>query len=174
MIPVEIDFENYKIRCIEKDDIENILNCINELNKTSCETGVSDLFTYKDIEDRYIETLLNSLDYFCVIKYGDNFIGLIKGYIENKRNINSIWISSLVIFKQYDSEELRSKIINKIENYFMNNFSVNKFYMLKEAKVNEANNYKKYFGYSLRRVVDNNKNNSIIMLILEKNRDKTI
>jgi GNAT superfamily N-acetyltransferase len=147
VIPVKIHIDdNIIIRNIESDELNEVLKCVNESEENFGALGRTSIFTYEDIEQRYLETLISSLEFFCGIFICDKLVGIIKGRIENK-NVSEMWILSFLISNEYRSKGIGSQMLKSFENYFLQNYSTEKFCILalessKSHRFWTANNYK--------------------------------
>lgn len=128
-MPVNIINEDITIRNIEKEDLTDVLVCVNQSDESVVAMGRASLFTIEEIHQRYIETLINSMEFFCCIEYKGKAIGILKGRLESK-NPNELCLTSLILLEEYRGLGLGSKILNSVEEYFSNNFCVDKFYAL--------------------------------------------
>lgn len=128
-MPVNIIHGDINIRNIDKEDISEVLKCVNQSNESFTSMGRNSSFTREEIHQRYLETLINSMEFFCCIEYKGNTIGILKGRLESK-NPNELCIMSLILLEEYRGFGLGSKILKCVEEYFSINFSVNKFYSL--------------------------------------------
>jgi hypothetical protein len=168
MIPVRISINNISINNISPEEFNTVLSCINESDDNYRVLGRNDPMTYDEIEQRYIESLMNSLEFFCGIYMKNNLIGIIKGRIESKCE-KELWILSYLFFNQYRNQGNGSEILSYFENYFFDNYNINKFCVL----IIENNDLGKKFwnknGYKVARITKANKFNTISeMMILEK------
>jgi GNAT superfamily N-acetyltransferase len=128
-MPVNIINGDIIIRNIEKEDLIDALRCVNQSDESVVAMGRASLFTIEEIHQRYIETLINSMEFFCCIEYKGIAIGILKGRLESK-NPNELCLTSLILLEEYRGLGLGSKILKSVEEYFSNNFCVDKFYSL--------------------------------------------
>jgi GNAT superfamily N-acetyltransferase len=128
-MPVNITNGDIAIRNVEKEDLNEVLRCVNQSNESFVVMGRASLFSIEEIYQRYLETLINSMEFFCCIEYKGIAIGILKGRLESK-NPNELCIMSLILLEEYRGLGLGSKILKSVEEYFSNNFCVCKFYAL--------------------------------------------
>ncbi len=128
-MPVNIINGDIAIRNIEKEDLTGVLRCVNQSDESVVAMGRASLFTIEEIHQRYIETLINSMEFFCCIEYKGIAIGILKGRLESK-NPNELCLTSLVLLEEYRGLGFGSKISKSVEEYFSNNFCVDKFYAI--------------------------------------------
>lgn len=128
-MPVNIMNGDIAIRNIEKEDLLEALKCVNQSNESVVAMGRTSIFTIEEIQQRYLEALINSMEFFCCIEYKGIIIGILKGRLESK-NPNILCLTSLILLEEYRGLGLGSKILNNVEEYFSRNFCVDKFYSL--------------------------------------------
>lgn len=86
MIPIRIKNEKLTIKSINKKDLSNLYNLIRELNYSKNLYQDSNL-SFDYIKNRYIETLINSMEYFCGIFSKNELVGFLEGKVRSKRRI---------------------------------------------------------------------------------------
>jgi RimJ/RimL family protein N-acetyltransferase len=129
MIPVNVKKENFIIRNIEASDLKAVLNCINEAEENFKTLGRDISLDYYELEQRYLESLMNSLEYFCGIYFEEKLIGIVKGRIENRAE-EELWILSYLLLQEYRNKGIGTKILKGIEEYFHLNYSIDKYCIL--------------------------------------------
>lgn len=150
-MPINIINREIRIRNIDKEDINEVLKCVNQSNESYRAMGRSSLFTIEEIQQRYLETLVNSMEFFCCIEYKEVTIGILKGRLESK-NPNELCILSLLLLEEYRGMGLGTNILKSVENYFKDNFFVNKFYVLIIENNKRAIKFWTNNGYKIARV----------------------
>lgn len=125
-MPINIINGDIKIRNIEKEDLNEVLECVNQSNESITAMGRASLFSMEEIHQRYLETLINSLEFFCCIELKGIKIGIIKGRLESK-SPNELSIMSLILLEEYRGQGLGTIILKSVEDYFTDNFCVDKF-----------------------------------------------
>lgn len=168
MIPVNISIDDITIKNIEINELMNILNCINESQSNCIALGRDDLMNYHEIEERYLESLMNSLEFFCGIYLNNKLIGLIKGRIENKIE-KELWILSYLFLKEYREKGNGTKVLKNFEKHFHFNYCINKFCILIMENNEQGQKFWTKNGYTVTRITKaiGIKNKSE-MVILEK------
>lgn len=129
MIPVNLNYDNLLIKNIDTEEVADVFNCINESLENCRALGKESLFTFEEIFQRYLETLTNSMEFFCSINMEGKIIGILKGRIENKTS-KCLWILSLLIREEYRDRGIGRKVINSITEYFTENMGVEYVYVL--------------------------------------------
>ncbi|SKA94453.1 Acetyltransferase (GNAT) domain-containing protein [Caloramator quimbayensis] len=126
MIPIKIIKNDYVIRNIKLEELNEALNCINRSEESYKTLGRDNYLTFDDIMQRYLETLTNSLEFFCGVYIEEKLIGIIKGRIEN--NIQKeLWLMSIIVLEKYRMKGFGTSIIKDIEEFFIKNYSVKVF-----------------------------------------------
>lgn len=131
MIPVNIIKDDLTIRSITKNDLDNIYRLIQDLNHYEQLVKQEEL-NYEYIKSRYIETLANSMEYFCIILKNDNIIGFLKGRLEIKNKLES-WLMALYMKNEFN--HYKGDVLGIFEEYLANLYRVNTFNVV----INEDN-----------------------------------
>lgn len=170
VIPINICSDNITIKNVEINELNRVLECINESADNYKALGRDQPMNYFEIEQRYLETLMNSLEFFCGIYLNDKIIGIIKGRVENKNERESeLWILSYLFLKEYRKIGNGTKILKVFEEYFLNNYSINKFCILIMNSNEMGQNFWIKNDYAVARVTKLTGNSNFSeMIILEK------
>ena len=168
MIPIHISNQDVNIKKIEKSELSLVLEGINENKENYHNLGREDLFDLIEIEQRFLESLMNPLEIFCGLYINDILIGIIKGRIENKIE-NELYILSFILFQKYRNKGYGSKIIMQFEDFFINELSISKIYVLLVEDNKKGYNFwvKNNYNYS-RRMESTWINNKTHIIIMEK------
>jgi GNAT superfamily N-acetyltransferase len=168
MIPVSILIDDIEIRNIEADELSAVLGCVNESEDNFMALGRDYQMDYAEIEQRYLESLMNSLEFFCGIYLKNKQIGIIKGRIENK-NETELWILSYLFLKGYRGKGIGKKVLQSFEEHFQFNYSINKFCILIMENNSQGLRFWTNNNYIVSRITKATNLNSISkMVILEK------
>jgi ribosomal protein S18 acetylase RimI-like enzyme len=168
MIPINIMRNNIRIKNIEADELGLVLLCINETPDNYMALGRDVMMSIDEIEQRYLESLINSLEFFCGIYKDSGLIGIIKGRIEN-RNEKELWILSYIFLKEYRTKGYGTKVLGFVEEYFKQDYSMNKFCVLiMENNETGLKFWSKNRYYITRITKANNIKNNSDMVILQK------
>lgn len=168
MIPINICNNDIIIKNIEANELKQVLECVNESADNYKALGRDKPMTCDEIEQRYLESLMNSLEFFCGIYLNNKIIGIIKGRIENK-NDRELWLLSYLFLEKYRKMGNGTKVLKIFEEYFLDNYSINKFCILIMENNENAQSFWAKNGYLLTRVTKlAEKNNFSEMVILEK------
>lgn len=150
-MPVNIINGDIAIRNIEKPDLNEVLRCVNQSDESVVAMGRASIFSLEEIHQRYLETLINSMEFFCCIEYREIAIGILKGRLESK-NPNELCLTSLILLEEYRGLGLGTKVLESVEEYFSSKFSVNKFYALIMEDNNRAQQFWLNNNYKIARV----------------------
>lgn len=169
MIPVKIVNGRIEISNIEHSSLDSVLKCVNESAESCLAMGRDTEFTYNDVEERYIETLLSSLEFFCGIHIDGEFAGIIKGRLENKNKVE-LWILSFILMEKYRDKGIGTKVVEYLEDYFSSSCNASDYYVI----VTQANKRGRDFwvsrGYNIARMCKNIYDNQRETIIYEKRR----
>lgn len=169
MIPVHIEDNNIIIRNIESNELSQVINCINETKSNFIKLGMISQINYEEITQRYLESLMNSLEYFCGIFMNEALIGIIKGRIENKFD-KELYILSFLLLQKYRGNGFGSNLLKVFEKYFAINFSIYKFNILVNINNKAGENFWLKNGYSFSRNIQAFPEDSYSqMIIYDKN-----
>lgn len=171
MMPINISMDDLIIRNLENNELLEAYKCINQKKENFRTLGRTSEFSFDDIKQRYLETLLSSLEFFCGIFYKENIIGIIKGRMEVS-NHRELCLLSFILLEEYRGSGMGSKILVAFEDYFYYNFSVDKFCAMIMYNNKKINSFWIKNGYEIKRVTKGTSDdNSMGMMILEKGRD---
>lgn len=175
MFNIDIKFDNINIMSIEKKDIFEIDDWINNQQIYNIEAEKN--YGIKEFYERYLEYYMSEGEYFLKVLCGDKLIGVIKGRIEFK-NPNEVWIMCYLIeFSLYD-EKISNSIINEFLKHLYKNYGIRNFYTFVSV-----NNYKmlkfwKDNSFEISRVTSNflevdSQGKDMLILKKEFNENKT-
>lgn len=169
MIPVKIVNEDITITNIEHGRLYSVIECVNESFESRLAMGRESELSYRDVEERYMETLLSPLEFFCGIYVEEKFTGIIKGRLENKNRVE-LWMLSFILMEKYRNKGIGTRVIEYLEDYFFKSFNVSDYYVI----VTQANKSGRDFwvsrGYSMARVAKDIYENQQGTIIYEKRR----
>lgn len=166
MMPIEINKEDILIRNLENNELLDVFKCISQSQDNLKALGRDCGLSFEDIKQRYLETLISSMDYFCGIFYKGKIIGFIKGRLENK-NKYELYILSFLIIEEFRGIGLGTKVLTLFEEYFYSNLSTRVFYVMIIDK--SAYHFWEKNGYTIKRAVKGSQGFDLkSMIILEK------
>lgn len=170
MMPINISIDDIVIRNLENSELVGAYKCIDQKDENFRALGRTSKFSFDDIKQRYLETLINSLEFFCGIFCKDNIIGIIKGRMEVE-NHKELCLLSFILLDEYRGYGIGSRILSAFEDYFHYNFSVNKYCAMIMYNDKRINDFWIKNGYEVKRVTKSTGSDfSMGMMILEKGR----
>jgi len=89
--------------------------------------GTDKVITPDELNEKYLEVLINAHEFFLSINIGDDFIGFIKGRADY-RDEGGIWIMSMFISSPYQSNGLGTRALNLFINDIYERLGIRKFY----------------------------------------------
>lgn len=156
MLPINIVKNELVIKVVTDVELDPICNIINESKENIRVLGVKHNIDYYYLKDRYVESLANSMEYFCSIYYKQNLIGFLKGRLENREVLES-WLMLLLIKNDSRNKGIGTIVLKEIESYFKNNFNVKKFNVILKGTI-DTNKFWFKNGYKFMRKVYLNDN----------------
>ncbi|WDC85833.1 GNAT family N-acetyltransferase [Caloramator sp. mosi_1] len=133
---------------MKKEDLGDIYDLIKELNyKQNLYRDNNLNFDY--IKRRYIETLANSMEYFCGIYINDELIGFLKGRLEVKDDLESL-LMALYIKENYTKDKQGNNILKNFEDYLHSVYNVKVFNVIVNDKC-ECDKFWEENGYNFNR-----------------------
>jgi len=129
MLNINIIDDTIFIKNINKDSIKNIYSIYRNTGDFKYATGVFDSIEYKQFSHQISQFLLRPNVFFLdiyLVSTGE-LIGLVKGVLVGKNKI--VWINSLVINTQFQSNGYGKKVIELLENYLKHEYDVEKNYL---------------------------------------------
>jgi ribosomal protein S18 acetylase RimI-like enzyme len=165
LLPVNIEIEDYMIKNIDIKDLPKVLVCVNQDEESIKSLGRGNEFTIEDIKQRYMETLVSTLDFFCGIYHKGDLIGIMKGRIENKNKIE-LWILSYILLIEYRNNSIGSNVLGAFENYFYYNFSIDNIFVLTTENNIRGQKFWIKNNYEKKRVINNMLDNGNTSMII--------
>lgn len=148
MIPILINEGELTIKSINKKDLNSIYNFLKELNGKHKLYYDNDL-SFDYIKKRYIETLINSMEYFCGIYSQNELIGILKGRLEVKGELES-WLMALYLKKNLLEKEEGNLILKNFEEYLYHVYNVRVFNVIVNDRC-ECDEFWEKNGYNFNR-----------------------
>lgn len=129
MLTLNIEIEGFFFRDIKKDELDFVLELYNETDDSMFATGRDKQLSIEDMEEKYLEVLINSHEFFTGIfsKDNDELVGVIKGRIDYD-NSEEAWISSFLIKKDFRNAGIGNKSINAFITFMGKTYDVKKVF----------------------------------------------
>ena len=123
MLTMTFDAEGLAYRDITKKDLMLVLDLYNQNHNNIYATGIDGKMTIDDINQKYLEVLVNSHEFFVGVFNETDIIGVIKGRIDYENN-EEAWISSILINTKYQNQGYGKKAIKSIIDFLSRSFDV--------------------------------------------------
>ncbi|MDD3705294.1 MAG: GNAT family N-acetyltransferase [Clostridiaceae bacterium] len=124
--------DNLILKDITKEDLKDVLNLYNQNDENIYATGIDRMMSLRDINEKYLEVLVNSHEFFIGIfldKYnGLQLVGVIKGRIDYE-NSEEAWISSILVDNRHQRLGIGTKAAEAIIEMLNKSYDVKRFYI---------------------------------------------
>ncbi|NLM43104.1 MAG: GNAT family N-acetyltransferase [Clostridiales bacterium] len=129
MLGMNMEIEGFTFRDIKKNELDKVLQIYNnDSAETQFAIGSSRNMSIKELEEKYLEVLISSHEFFVGIfsKTSNELIGVIKGRIDYDKN-DEVWITSFIIKEEYRNKGIGNKTINAFISYMHKTYDVKSF-----------------------------------------------
>jgi RimJ/RimL family protein N-acetyltransferase len=119
MLAINLRMESLSFKDVTKENLEEVLKLYNQNEINIYATGIDRQMSYQDINQKYLEVLVNSHEFFTGIFVSvpdsteSKMIGVIKGRIDYD-NSEEAWISSVLIDSSFQKCGFGTKAVNSI------------------------------------------------------------
>ena len=132
MLTLNNKLDNLIFRDITKEDLKAVLNLYNQNDKNIYATGIDRRMSLRDINEKYLEVLVNSHEFFTGIFLEEEdalqLVGVIKGRIDYE-NSEEAWISSILVDNRYQRLGIGTKAAEALINMLNKSYDVKRFYI---------------------------------------------
>lgn len=136
MLTLNIQSENLVYRDIAKENLEDVLKLYNQNERNIYATGIDRQMSLKDINEKYLEVLVNSHEFFTGIflRQGNSdkeelkLVGVVKGRIDYE-NSEEAWISSIIIDNCYLRKGIGTKTVNTLTSILNQTYDVKRVFI---------------------------------------------
>ncbi len=132
MLKINIESDNLVFRDIRKENLEKVLELYNQNELNIYATGIDLPMSLNDINEKYLEVLVNSHEFFTGVFLRDSaiydLIGVIKGRIDYENN-EEAWISSILIDSSYQKKGIGKRSIGSIMQLLNKSYDVRRIYI---------------------------------------------
>ncbi len=129
---LNIQIDNLVFKDITKEDLGNVLDLYNQNEQNIYATGIDRTMSLEDINEKYLEVLVNSHEFFTGIflKKDASFrmVGVIKGRIDYE-NSEEAWISSILIDNSCQRMGIGTKAVAALTDMLNKSYDVKRFYI---------------------------------------------
>lgn len=148
MLTLKNKIDNLIFKDITKEDLLDVLDLYNQNDQSMYATGIGRRMSLEDINEKYLEVLVNSHEFFTGIfldKDNDlQMIGVIKGRIDYE-NSEEAWISSILVDNRYQRLGIGTKAVETLIDMLNKSYDVKIFYI----GIIAGNNIGRYFWQKL-------------------------
>ena len=148
MLTLKNQLNNMIFKDITKEDLMDVLNLYNQNEQNVYATGIDRRMSLEDINEKYLEVLVNSHEFFTSIFLEKNndmqMVGVIKGRIDYE-NSEEAWISSILVDNRYQRQGIGTKAVETLIGMLNKSYDVKRFYIGIIAR----NNIGRYFWQKL-------------------------
>lgn len=174
MLTLNIQLDNLVFKDITKEDLGDVLDLYNQNEKNIYATGIDRRMSLEDINEKYLEVLVNSHEFFTGIFTGEvpalQMVGVLKGRIDYE-NSDEAWISSVLIDNRYQRLGIGTKAVDALIELLNKSYDVKRFYI----GIISGNDVGKHFwnklGFKYFRTIEQYiklKNLAVDFIIMEK------
>ncbi len=132
MLSLNYQLDNLIFKDITKDDFVNVLNLYNQNDNNIYATGIDRRMSIEDINEKYLEVLVNSHEFFTGIFADEDgilhLIGVIKGRIEYE-NSEEAWISSILVDNGYQRQGIGTRSVLALIDVLNKSYDVKRFFI---------------------------------------------
>lgn len=132
MLTLNNKSDNLVFKDITKEDLRNVLDLYNQNESNIYATGIDRRMSIEDINEKYLEVLVNSHEFFTGIFLEQNsvthLVGVIKGRIDYE-NSDEAWISSILIDNRHQRMGIGTKAAMALIEMLNKSYDVKRFYI---------------------------------------------
>lgn len=129
---LNIQIDNLVFKDITKDDLVDVLDLYNQNELNIYATGIDRRMSLGDINEKYLEVLVNSHEFFTGIflKKDDTLrmVGVVKGRIDYE-NSEEAWISSILIDNSCQRMGIGTKAVAALMEMLNKSYDVKRLYI---------------------------------------------
>jgi len=129
LLLINIASNDFKVKNISLSDLVDVLNFINEDSDNLLSIGYDKKINLEFIKEKYMESLVDPLEFFCGIYKEDEMLGILKGRLENK-GVLEVWFLTYILKKSFRRLGLGSYILKLVEDYLKFQYNVLKYYAI--------------------------------------------
>jgi RimJ/RimL family protein N-acetyltransferase len=129
MLTINISSGDLLFRNVHKEDLPEVLRLYNQDQINMYATGIDRPMSYEDINEKYLEVLVNSHEFFIGIfmcnedSTANKLIGVMKGRIDYDNN-EEAWISSILIDNSFQKIGVGTKSVTTILDMLKNTYDI--------------------------------------------------
>jgi RimJ/RimL family protein N-acetyltransferase len=129
MLEINIEMDNLSFKDVTKESLEEVLKLYNQNEINIYATGIDRPMSIQDINQKYLEVLVNSHEFFASIFFRESqnskkrMIGVIKGRIDYDNN-EEAWISSILIDSSFQKGGIGTKVVSTIMRMLKDTYDI--------------------------------------------------
>lgn len=132
MLTLNNKLDNLIFRDIAKEDLQDVLDLYNQNETNIYATGIDRRMSLEDINEKYLEVLVNSHEFFIGIfldnAAGQQLVGVIKGRIDYE-NSDEAWISSILIDNRHQRAGIGTRSVQALIDMLNKSYDVKRFFI---------------------------------------------
>lgn len=132
MLTLNNQLGNLFFRDITKKDLKDVLDLYNQNDNNIYATGIDRMMSLEDINEKYLEVLVNSHEFFTGVFLSEEderkLVGVIKGRIDYE-NSEEAWISSILVDNRYQRLGIGTKAVETLIDMLHKSYDVKRFYI---------------------------------------------
>ncbi|MEA4845722.1 MAG: GNAT family N-acetyltransferase [Clostridiaceae bacterium] len=132
MLTLNNKLDNLIFKDITKEDLRDVLNLYNQNDQNVYATGIDRRMSLRDINEKYLEVLVNSHEFFTGIFLDKDdvlqLVGVVKGRIDYE-NSEEAWISSILVDNRYQRLGIGTKAVETLIDMLNKSYDVKRFYI---------------------------------------------
>lgn len=132
MLTLKNQKDNLILKDIAKEDLMDVLNLYNQNEQNIYATGIDRRMSLEDINEKYLEVLVNSHEFFTGIFLDKDkvmqMVGVIKGRIDYEDS-DEAWISSILVDNRYQRLGIGTKAVETLIEMLHKCYDVKRFFI---------------------------------------------
>ena len=132
MLTLNNKLDNLIFKDITKEDLKAVMDLYNQNESNIYASGIDRRMSLEDINEKYLEVLVNSHEFFTGIfldKGTDlNLVGVVKGRIDYE-NSEEAWISSILIANSHQRKGIGTKAATALIDMLNKSYDVRRFFI---------------------------------------------
>lgn len=132
MLTINRKIDNLTFKDIAKEDLRDVMELYNQNESNIYATGIDRRMSLEDMNEKYLEVLVNSHEFFIGIFLeagsAKKLIGVVKGRIDYE-NSDEAWISSILIDNRHQRAGIGSKAANALIDMLNKSYDVKRVYI---------------------------------------------
>lgn len=166
--------DNLIFKDITKEDLNDVLDLYNQNELNIYATGIDRRMSLEDINEKYLEVLVSSHEFFTGIFINEDsglkLAGVIKGRIDYEKS-DEAWISSVLIDNRYQRLGIGTKAVDALMHTMNSSYDVKTFYIGLIDGNDIGKNFWQRLGFKYLRTIEQYiklKNMAADFIIMEK------